>query len=248
MERVDISLLQKNRSIFLKLGFVWALGSAILALNWTTDADQHSGYEVLATETDIDDIPILRTPNEPKRALPPPSVKPSDRIVEEIPEFTETPVPAIPVSIDLPFNFDEEEPLATSAPLPDSPPPPRRPFIAEECEFIVVEDMPFFGDCEATTKEERKQCSDQKLLAYLYQNITYPAMARENGIENTVIVQFVIDKSGAVENAKVLRGGEGGLGREALRVVNSMPAWQPGHQRGRKVKVRMTLPIRFSLE
>ena len=73
-------------------------------------------------------------------------------------------------------------------------------------------------------------------------------MARENGIEGTVYIEFVIGKDGSVTGANVKRGIGGGCNEEALRVVNSMPKWKPGKQQGNPVKVKYTLPVKFKLQ
>ena len=73
-------------------------------------------------------------------------------------------------------------------------------------------------------------------------------LAKENDIEGTVYVQFVVDKSGAVGQVKVLRPVDKYLDKEALRVVSSMPKWKPGKQNGKEVAVYYTVPIRFQLQ
>lgn len=82
---------------------------------------------------------------------------------------------------------------------------------------------------------------------YLSKNITYPAKARELGVEGTVIVVFEIHKDGSIHNVEILRGIGGGADEEAVRVVQNSPRWEPGKQRGRAVKTRMRLPIRFKI-
>jgi TonB family protein len=83
---------------------------------------------------------------------------------------------------------------------------------------------------------------------YLAKNIKYPASARERGIEGTVIVVFEIHTDGSIHNVEILRGIGGGADEEAVRVVQNAPNWEPGKQRGRAVKTRMRLPIRFKLD
>lgn len=82
---------------------------------------------------------------------------------------------------------------------------------------------------------------------YLATNLQYPAQAREMGIEGTVIVVFEIHENGSIHNVEILRGIGGGADEEAIRVVQNSPTWEPGRQRGRAVKTRMRLPIRFKL-
>ena len=108
--------------------------------------------------------------------------------------------------------------------------------------------MPNFGDCDVTLdKASYKECSDNALLAFFAKNIRYPAVARENGIEGKVILKFVVDENGNIQNPKVLRGVGGGCTEEAVRVLNSMPQWRPGRHGGRYVKVHFTMPISFRL-
>jgi TonB family protein len=82
---------------------------------------------------------------------------------------------------------------------------------------------------------------------YLSKNIKYPVQARRMGIEGTVIVVFEIHEDGSIHNVEILRGIGGGADEEAVRVVQNAPRWEPGKQRGRAVKTRMRLPIRFKM-
>ncbi len=101
--------------------------------------------------------------------------------------------------------------------------------------FMYVEQMPTFpGGQEAMYK-------------FIYQELEYPAAAKESGIAGTVVVQFVVSKEGEIQNPKVVRGIGGGCNEEALRIVNSMPKWNPAMHNGRTVPVTFTLPIKFSL-
>jgi protein TonB len=75
----------------------------------------------------------------------------------------------------------------------------------------------------------------------------YPSIAKDNRIEGNVIVQFVVSKEGDIINAKIVRSLGGGIDQEALRVVKSMPRWNPGKHNGKAVPVTFTLPIKFTL-
>lgn len=86
------------------------------------------------------------------------------------------------------------------------------------------------------------------MYAFLSRNIRYPAAAKNSGITGKVLIRFVVNEDGRIHDAKVLRGIGGGCDEEALRVVNAMPAWNPGMQNGNPVKVYFTLPISFMLE
>ncbi len=116
--------------------------------------------------------------------------------------------------------------------------------------YTTVDEMPRFPDCEniAGTSEERQKCAEQKMLQYIYTNITYPAEARDAGIEGMVIVSFIVETDGRITNAEIIRS----LGYETdevvLGIVESMPNWTPGMHEGEAVRVKFNLPIRFKLE
>ena len=85
------------------------------------------------------------------------------------------------------------------------------------------------------------------LMSFLTQNIRYPEQARELGIQGKVICKFVVEPNGEVTNISVLRGVHPSCDQEAVRVLKKMPAWKPGMQKGRNVRVSYTLPIVFKL-
>ena len=99
----------------------------------------------------------------------------------------------------------------------------------------VVEQMPKFPG------------GDEALMKFMQESIKYPAEAEKAGKQGRVVVTFVVGKDGAVNNAKVVRSVDENLDAEALRVINAMPKWQPGKQRGQVVNVKFTLPVTFRL-
>ena len=102
---------------------------------------------------------------------------------------------------------------------------------------MVVETMPEFPG------------GQQALFKYLGENVKYPVIAQENGIQGRVICQFVVIKDGSIVDVVVVRSsGEPSLDKEALRVINSMPKWKPGKQRGKPVRVKYTVPVNFRLQ
>ena len=179
----------------------------------------------------------------------------ADQEIVEMEEITQTkqvepppppPQPPVPVEVpndavldtemelNLDATLDINEPLAN---LPPPPPPPAEEVVEEEVEeedaeiFVAVEEMPvLIGGIEGIAARLR-----------------YPEMAQLAGIEGRVFVQFVINKEGRVEDAVVIKGQGGGLDEEALRVVRTAQ-FKPGKQRGKPVKVRMSMPITFRLE
>ncbi len=105
----------------------------------------------------------------------------------------------------------------------------------EEPLFKVVEDEPEFPG------------GTQAMHEYLRDNMEYPTKAHEAGIAGTVFVSFVVESDGSITNVEVLRGIGGGCDEEAVRVVENMPKWEPGQQKGQNVRVQFNMPIRFVL-
>jgi protein TonB len=102
--------------------------------------------------------------------------------------------------------------------------------------FDVVEQQPAFPGGQGA------------LLSWLSQNIHYPAVAEENGIQGRVVVSFVVEKDGSISNVQVVRGVDPSLDKEAARVVKSMPKWTPGKQNGQAVRVKYNVPVTFKLQ
>lgn len=87
-----------------------------------------------------------------------------------------------------------------------------------------------------------------ELYKYITDHLRYPQIAQENGIEERITVRFVVEKDGSVSDVTVLRGNDASLRKEAVRVVQSLPKFQPGRQNGSAVRVYYTLPINFKLQ
>lgn len=102
--------------------------------------------------------------------------------------------------------------------------------------FEAVEQMPTFPGGEA------------ELMKYLSKNLSYPTLAAENGIQGTVLLQFVVQKDGSIGEVKVVRSKDPDLDKEAVRVVKGMPKFIPGRMNGQAVNVWFTLPVRFKLQ
>ncbi len=119
--------------------------------------------------------------------------------------------------------------------------------------FKVVEEMPRFPGCEQSEMDakQRKQCADQKMLQFIYEHVQYPQTAKDAGIEGVSVVQFTVNKVGLLEDVKILRSIGYGTDEVVLDIIdrmNAMPErWIPGRQRGKIVKVRFNLPIKFKL-
>jgi protein TonB len=113
----------------------------------------------------------------------------------------------------------------------------------------TVEVKPSYPGCDnSLPKEEFYKCSETKMLQALYGTIKYPPLARENGIEGTAVVSFVVEKDGSISSINTKRGICREIKAECERVIGMMPNWNPGMQRGKPVRVLFNWPIKFKLE
>ena len=121
--------------------------------------------------------------------------------------------------------------------------------IDEEVPFAVIEDVPVFPGCEGVAKNKRLDCFMEQMAKHIKKNQQYPERAMEDGIQGRVSVLFVIDKDGGISNVQV-RGPKGGelLEKEAKRVIEKLPKFKPGMQRGKPVRVKYSQPITFKLQ
>ncbi|HBL75125.1 MAG: energy transducer TonB [Bacteroidetes bacterium GWF2_42_66] len=218
--------LENKRNIFIQLGLVIALGITLFAFEWNTKVEQASSLGSIA-EQEVEDeiIPITRQ-EEVKPPPPPPPPKTIEvlTIVDDDTEINE--------ELEIDDSEADNETVVDVAPVVMQK--------AEEEEeaqvFFIVEEMPEFPGGELALRK------------FIAQSIKYPVIAQENGIQGKVYVNFVVDRDGSVTAAKVARGVDPSLDKEALRVVNSLPKWKPGKQRGKAVKVSYTVPINFVLQ
>ena len=242
-----------NTGLFWKFGLVTVLAVAVMAFNWTL-IEERVEIPVGAMEMEFD----VEMEAPPQTTTPPPPPPPPPPVIEEVPSdallleedvtFSDQSASADLAVTDAPVAAPE-----TSAPAPPPPPPPPPPALEVKEIFKVVEDMPRFPGCEdLPTTDEKKACSQKMMLEYIYKNIKYPAIARDNNISGTVVIRFVVTETGTIEDAEIVRDIGGDCGKEALRIVNMMndlpERWTPGKQRGRKVPVYFNLPVKFVLK
>ena len=114
----------------------------------------------------------------------------------------------------------------------------------------VVEEMPRFPGCEDSemSLSERDDCAKKKMMEFIYTNIKYPTEAKHKGIEGTAVVQLIIEKDGSVSSSVIIRDPGAGIGAESKRVVDLMPKWTVGKQRGKAVRVQLVLPVKYMLD
>jgi protein TonB len=218
--------LENKKQLYFMIGLVFALGVMLVGFEWTSKqskADSLGTVGAVAIEEEI--IPITREQEVKPPPPPPPKVIEVLNIVDD------------DIKIDDQLMIDDSE--ADDKTLIDVAPVITKKEEAEEETaevFFIVEDMPEFPGGEAA------------LRAYIAGQIKYPVIAQENGIQGKVYVTFVVGKDGAVSNATIARGVDPSLDKEAIRVVNTLPKWKPGKQRGKAVNVSYTVPINFVLQ
>lgn len=209
--------LNKQRGIFFQIGMIISVGLMLYAFNYASSEGNTADLGQLVIEDPVE-MDIPQT--EQKVTPPPPPPPPVLEVVADDEIIEEDEVQSTEVTQDTKIDIPVIEPEEG----------PAEPEI-----FTIVEEMPTFPG------------GDQALLEFMGKNTKYPPLARENGLQGIVVVTFVVDEKGNINNVQVLRGIGGGCDEEAIRVVKSMPAWKPGKQRGLPVRVQYNLPFRFTL-
>lgn len=219
--------LENKRNTFFLTGLVIALSFTFLAFNWKVNPGKVESLGILVSdEVEEEIIPITRAPEvKPPPPPPPPKVVKVLNIVED------------DVEIDDELVIQDSE--ADDKTIIDIQPVLETHEEEEEDEeeiFYFAEDPAEFPG------------GDRALYKYINDAVNYPIIAQENGIQGKVYVKFVVNEQGAVSNAEVLRGVDQSLNKEALRVINSLPNFKPGKQRGKPVKVYYNAVINFQLQ
>jgi protein TonB len=216
--------LESMKSIFFMAGIAISLGIVLLAFNLSSsvpEIDPLEGYADLRFEEE--EIPPSRQEQPPMAKPPPPPLIIDEFFIRNDNEELEKELSINDQEINLNTPIDYSKLMDPSDEEEDD-------FI-----FITVEKMPEFPG------------GDIGLRRYIATNIKYPNIARQKGIEGIVYIKFCVTSTGKVEKVSVERGIDPILDQEALRVVNSLPKWTPGEQRGRKVSVWYSVPINFDL-
>ncbi|GAB1419193.1 energy transducer TonB [Bacteroidales bacterium] len=214
--------LESKRVIFTQIGLVLALAIVFFAFEYKS----YDKRVLNIVERAVEDIPEEIVPITDQTVKPPP---PAPVVQTTVLQIVEDNVQVEDVKI----NVEVDQKAAIEVYVP----PVREEEEVVEAEiFTVVESMPEYpGGAE-------------EMMRFIAQNIKYPPIARESGIQGRVFVNFVVEPNGSVSSVKVLRGIGGGCDEEAIRVVQSMPKWTPGRQRGKAVRVSFNLPVRFTLQ
>ena len=214
----DKANLHKKYPLYVEIGLVVALGLMVLAFR--LDWAPENEFEIVMQEQEqIEMEEVVKTQ---QIEAPPPPPKPPVPVEVPDDEVLED------EDLNLDAFLDLDAPAASTPP----PPPPKEEEKEPEPEiFVIVEQMPeLIGG-----------------LGSIQSKINYPEIAKKAGVEGRVIVQFVVDETGSVLDPQVVRGIGAGCDEEAIRAVRQAK-FTPGKQRGKPVKVKMSLPITFKLK
>jgi periplasmic protein TonB len=181
----------------------------------------------------------LENVNTDEPPPPPPPPPPPAAIEQQIKFTAPVVVDSVKEDVEIATMGDIASTISNEAPPSEIVVEEKKDKVVEEVEqvFVVVEENATFmgGDLES-------------FRAWILEHLKYPESAAEMGIEGKVILSFVINSKGTVENTKVLRGVDPALDQEAIRVIQSSPKWVPGKQGGKAVKQQFTIPIAFKLQ
>ncbi len=218
--------LENKKLLFVEIGLVISLLLTYLAFEWT---QKETNVAVLEDTTEVvleeEIIPITQeTP-------PPPPAAPKIPILSDQIDIVDD---EIELEDDMFMNLEDDASLGVE--IMDYVEVEEEVVEEEAIPFQLVEEKPSFqgGDANQFSK-------------WVNQRLVYPEIAKENGVQGRVTLQFTVEKDGSVTKVKVLRGVDPSLDKEAVRVVSQSPKWKPGKQRDRAVPVTYTFPVIFQL-
>jgi protein TonB len=218
--RVD---LERKKRLFFEIGLAISLLLTLVAFKYKKYEKPTRTNLTAQAVNYTDEVVEITRQKQPELPKPAPTTK-----MEIVDDNVDTPDDP---KIDVEVNPNQPtETFVVPQPKDDEPQIPDQEI------FVFVEEQPEFPGGE------------EALMNYLASNLRYPEQAKELDIQGTVIIEFVVETDGSVTNVVVKRGIGGGCDEEAVRVVKSMPKWKPGKQRGKPVRARYNLPVRFQLK
>ena len=222
-ERAD---LQNKKVLFMEIGCIIALALVYFGFEYTSEEVRTVVLDDNNVITEIEDlIPItFETP-------PPPPAAPKIPVLSDQIDIVDD-----EIEIDDNMFLKLEDDPGSGVEIKDYIEVIDEEVEEEEIPFMLVEEKPTFqkGDANQFSK-------------WVNQRLVYPEIAKENGVQGRVTLQFTIDKDGSLTKVKVVRGVDPSLDKEAVRVVSMSPKWEPGRQRDRAVPVTYTFPVIFKL-
>ena len=226
IKKTEKANLENKKLLFTEIGLIISLLIVFVAFEWTQEEVKVSNLEdttQVITEEEI--IPITQeTPPPPPSAPKIPILSDQIDIVDD----------EIKIDDDMFMNLEDDASLGVE--IMDYVEVQEEVVEEEAIPFQLVEEKPSFqgGDANQFSK-------------WVNSRLVYPEIAKENGVQGRVTLQFTVEKDGSVTKVKVLRGVDPSLDKEAVRVVSMSPKWKPGKQRDRAVPVTYTFPVIFQL-
>ena len=227
IKKTERASMDNKRFLFTEIGMIIALLIVWGAFSYTSREKKVATLEADQTVVEVEDmVPITEeTPPPPEAAPKIPILSDQIDIVDDNIKVDDSMFQNIEDSNE---GFEIMD-YIESAPEEDT--------IEEEAiPFQLVEEKPSFNGGDAN-----------EFSKWVNSRLVYPEIAKENGVQGRVTLQFTVNADGTVSNVKVLRGVDSSLDKEAVRVVSSSPKWKPGKQRDRAVKVTYTFPVIFQL-
>ena len=226
IKKTDKANLENKKLLFVELGLVLSLAITFGAFEYTSKETKVSTLEDTA-EVVLEEEIIPITQETP----PPPPAAPKIPILSDQIDIVDD---EIELDDDMFMNLEDDASLGVE--IMDYVEVEEEVVEEEAIPFQLVEEKPSFqgGDANQFSK-------------WVNQRLVYPEIAKENGVQGRVTLQFTVEKDGSVTKVKVLRGVDPSLDKEAVRVVSMSPKWKPGKQRDRAVPVTYTFPVIFQL-
>lgn len=226
VKKSEKASLENKRLLFVEIGFVVALAVVLGAFEYSSKEKKESLIEADNVEI-IEDEMVPITQETP----PPPPATPDVPVLSDEIDIVDD-----EIEVDnLILNLEDDANLGVE--IMDYVEEVEEEEVEEEAiPFQLVETKPTFQGGDANT-----------FRTWVNERLEYPEIAKENGIQGRVMLQFTVGADGKVSNVKVLRGVDPTLDKEAVRVVSMSPKWSPGKQRDRAVKVTYTFPVIFQL-
>lgn len=220
--------LENKRSMFVLIGLVLALGFTYIAFEWTqTEVTVADGFtDDVLNEGEEEMVPQTTQLDIPKPVAPPPV-----QVVQQVLNVVDDDV-QVETTVEIKDTEDNNEAvdIQNTAPIEEDNQE------EEEEIFTIVEKQAGFPG------------GPQALMQFLKKELNYPQVAIDNGIQGRVMVSFVVNKDGSIQDVAVARGVDPLLDQEAIRVVKKMPKWTPAEQRGKTCRSRFTLPVLFKFK
>lgn len=227
IKKTEKASMENKRFLFTEIGMVIALLIVWGAFSYTSREKKVATLEANQTVVEVEDmVPIT------EETPPPPEAAPKIPILSDQIDIVDD---NIKVDDSMFQNIEDSNEGFEIMDYIESA--PEEETIEEEAiPFQLVEEKPSFNGGDAN-----------EFSKWVNSRLVYPEIAKENGVQGRVTLQFTVNADGTVSNVKVLRGVDSSLDKEAVRVVSSSPKWKPGKQRDRAVKVTYTFPVIFQL-